>query len=339
MKISICVLAKDEAENIVRFVEQLKTQTIFHQGCAIEIGVVANGSTDNTADLAREKLAESFCDNMVTANLHDLPAPGKARAWNRAVHDLLDAQSEIAIFADADIEFADENVLSDLCCELLDSPGALAVSGYPLKDISRKKNKSLIDQFSLGVSKQTPAAHALNGSLYAAYLSELRRIWLPEPTPGEDGMISAMIHTNGFSEPAQISRVIRMKRPTHYFESHSVAGFFRHERRMTVGTVINGWIFEFLWEGKHSSHVGQFIRDKNSENPDWVNSLVADHVQTGRWVLPSRMLFWRLYNLRNCGLLEGAAKAPFSIAATLLNVWPSLQANRILKKDNPAGYW
>src|SRR3546814_12607369 len=84
--------------------------------------------------------------------------------------DLPDA--EIGLFLDADIEFIDDAVLAELLERLTTDPELLAVSGHPVKDILKKPRKTPIDRFSLIISRQSPTPHAINGSLYAARMSE-----------------------------------------------------------------------------------------------------------------------------------------------------------------------
>lgn len=338
-RIAICVIARNEGDTIGLLLHQLAVQTLLSRGHTGDLLIVSNGSNDGTAAIAESAAAKAFENSAVRWTIHDTPEGGKARSWNLAVHELLDPACDIVIFLDADIQFRHENVLSELAARLLGDSQLIAVSGFPVKDIAKKARKTAIDWFSLKVSSQTPAPHAINGSLYAARMRELRKIWLPVPTPGEDGVLSAMIHTNGFTEPARLERIARMPEPTHYFEAHSVAGFFRHERRMTLGTTINGWIFEHLWAGKHERHVGAYIQQLNLNDPEWIDRLVAANVRGKVWALPSRMLTWRLHNLRGVGIGKALARAPFSIGATLLNIWPSVEANRLLKKRGAARYW
>lgn len=338
-RVAICIIARNEADTIGGLIDQLAGQSLVSVDGVSRILVVSNGSSDATAAKASAALSRGFADGGPIWSVHDTPIGGKARSWNLAVHELLDGDLDIAIFLDADIELAGEHVLAELVDRLAGDPVLLAVSGFPLKNIARKAHKTLIDRFSLRISSQTPAPHAINGSLYAARMSELRKIWLPVPTPGEDGALSAMIHTGGFTHPPRFETIARMPHPTHYFEAHSIAGFFAHERRMTLGTTINGWIFEHLWAGEHRDHVGERIRSWNEDEPDWIDRIIAREVAGKWWALPPRMLSWRLHNLKGVGWRKALARAPFSLAATFLNLGPCIAANRLIKRRGAASHW
>lgn len=339
MLVSLCIIAMNEQNTIGQLIRSVARQTVFAEDLEFEFIVVSNGCTDNTAEVAKKALEEFFGHTNMRIHVHDTPDAGKARSWNLAIHSVVDSVAEIIVFIDADIEFADSDVIRDMIQNLNAKEQLVAVSGWPVKDIVRKAKKTLVDRFSIKVSSQTPAPHSINGSLYAAKASELRKVWLPVPTPGEDGFLSAMLHTEGFSRPAQLESIQRLDRPTHYFEAHSVSGFFRHEKRMTIGTSVNGWLCEKFWTENHTSHVGRIIRDHNASDPEWVDDVVAKNVSGKFWALPPRMLTWRLHNLRDIGLLRMIVTAPFSVIATVINIWPCIQANRALKRKGSAGIW
>ena len=339
MLVSLCIIAMNEQNTIGQLIRSVAQQTIFEEDFEFEFVVVSNGCTDNTAEVAKKALDESFGDTDMRVHVHDTPDAGKARSWNLAVHSVMDPAAEIIVFMDADIEFADTDVIRDMIGNLNSEEQLSAVSGWPVKDIARKAQKTLIDRFSLKVSSQTPAPHSINGSLYAAKARELRKVWLPVPTPGEDGFLSAMLHTEGFSRPARLDSIQQLDRPTHYFEAHSVSGFFVHEKRITIGTSVNGWLCEKFWSENHMNHVGPVIRDYNALDPDWVDDVVSKNVTGKFWALPPRMLTWRLHNLRGVGIFRRMVRAPFSIIATVINIWPCIQANRALKRKGSAGIW
>lgn len=339
MNYAICIIAKDEERTVGRLVHQLSRQSILHHGHSCTIYVVCNGCSDNTARSAEGAISAASFPNSFRSNVLDYQEAGKAKFWNLTVHEIVESDIDLAIFIDADVELADDHVLFDLVAELEEHDDAVAVSGWPVKDIAKKANKSLLDQFSLRVSSETSFPHAINGSLYVARMQELRRIWLPVPIPGEDGMLTAMIHTNGFSHPPKLELVRRVGRPTHYFEAHTIRGFFRHEKRMTIGTTINGWLCEFFWAGEHTVHVGKLVRNLNEQTPEWVDELVRNKVGTKFWALPPRLLTWRLQNLRNVGFFKAITRAPFSLAATALNIFPCILANRTLRQRAASNYW
>ncbi|RYD45380.1 MAG: glycosyltransferase [Sphingomonadales bacterium] len=339
VKIAICVIAKNEEGTISALVSQLARQTLLSQPYRFQILVVANACSDATAAVARAALLRAFADRPADILVHETPIGGKARSWNLAVHELVAEDAEIILFLDSDIEFIDDLVLERLIGTLRADAALLAVSGHPVKNILKKRRKTLIDRFSLIISRHALTPHAINGSLYAARMEPLRKTWLPVPTPGEDGLLTAMIHTDGFSRPALHSVITQIARPTHYFEAHSVSGFFRHERRMTVGTVINGWICEFMWAANYKENAGPFIRDRNEKDPEWIGRLIESRVAGRRWALPPRMLTWRLHSLRGIGVMRAVERAPFSLAATLLGIWPAIQANRTLRRKDSAHFW
>lgn len=339
MRYALCIIAKDEEATIGRLIKHVAQQTLLNRQHRIDIIVLSNGCTDHTAKVADETFAQCVWPLHVTTRVYDTPEGGKARSWNLAVHELIDPSVDVVMFLDADIEMADKDVLAELVDELERNEGLVAVSGWPLKDIAKKGRKSLVDRFSLRISSQTSFPHSINGSLYAVRMIELQRIWLPVPIPGEDGMLSAMLHTEGFSRPANLERVSRSMRPTHFFEAHSVAGFFQHEQRMAVGTTINGWLCEHFWDGNHKDHVGKLVQDRNLHDPNWVNEIISKNVGDRLWALPIRLLTWRLNNLRGLSFARMLLRAPLSIAATLLNIWPCVLANRTLKKRAAASYW
>ncbi|MFN9497008.1 MAG: glycosyltransferase, partial [Erythrobacteraceae bacterium] len=336
---AICIIAKNEQKTIGNLIEQLSSQSFLRQTHSGAIHVICNGCSDETAETAREAISAARFPAGFRSEVLDFKEGGKAKFWNLAVHEIIEPSIDFAIFVDADVELADDDVISDLVKEMEYNDRVVAISGWPIKDIAKKKKKTLIEKFSLRVSSDSLFLHAINGSLYVARMYELRRIWLPVPIPGEDGMLTAMIHTEGFSRPPKLERILRARRPTHYFEAHTALSFFRHEQRMAVGTTINGWLCEYFWSRNQTDHVGEFIKKLNDMEPEWVDEIVKINVGGKLWALPPRLLTWRLDNLRDVSILKGIVRAPFSLAATILNLVPCVLANHTLKQRAASSYW
>lgn len=339
LKIAACILAKDEERNIRAVLEQLRRQSILSDsGVAIEIHVVSNGSTDSTVSEAAA-CSNLFDDTAASLHVHNLKLAGKSRAWNRAVHDLLPASADYIVFLDADITFIDNDVVADLVRPLVDDPFLHVCAGYPVKDVAAKNRKSLLDRLSLRVSSNTRFVDAISGQLYAVRATALKDIWLPDTTPGEDGFLNAMIYTCGFTREHECGRVKGLERPTHFFEALDPIAFLRHERRLIVGTIINRWIFEYLWSLKLSSSAGHLIRKWNSEDPGWVENIIRERVGNQSWLVPNAIVFGRLKGNHGRPLAKSIAFLPLALAATLLTIPPAIGANRRLKKVGAASTW
>lgn len=339
LHIAVCILAKDEGANIGRTLVQLARQTFIRAGASrVDVHVVANGSTDDTVDKALEAAPE-FEGTSAKLHVHDLHPGGKSRAWNTAVHDLTDAGVSTFVFIDADITFADDAVISDLLETLKNDKRAEVCSGYPVKDVSAKRNKSPLDLFSLAISSRTRHVGVINGSLYVGRAECLRRIWLPNQTPGEDGFLNAMVTTDGFTVEVDPRKVRMSERPTHYFKAHRPLEFVDHERRLIVATIVNRWIFEHLWSLNRKDSVGPLIAEYNAKEPDWVETLIQERGANRRWLVPNAILFGRLRSNGSQAMWRKMAHLPLGIAATLLTLPPALRANRRLKRRGASSSW
>jgi glycosyltransferase involved in cell wall biosynthesis len=337
--VAVCILAKDEEQNIGAVLRQLVRQSLMLDASKrVMVHVVANGCTDKTVTAAKA-CSSLFNGKAASLQVHDLPQGGKSRSWNRTVHELVDSYADYMLFLDADISFADDLILSELLERLEDDPRVEVCAGYPVKDVERKTSKSVLDLISLKLSSNTRHIDAISGQLYAARAATLRTIWLPDATPGEDGFLNAMVNTTGFSRRPVPGRVVGHRRPTHYFESLGPIAFMQHERRLIIGTIINRWIFEHLWSLKLSTAAGPLIRDWNRDDPEWVERLIRKRVGRRTWLIPSAILFGRLNSNQARPLVRRLAFLPLALAATVATLPPSISANRRLKQRGSASTW
>lgn len=339
MKIAICILAKNERATIGRMLEMIASQTLVRSPeREVSVFVVANGCTDDTARAARD--FEAFLASCgIRLEVMDLPQGGKSRSWNKTIHEFISADTENAFFVDSDVILMRDTVLEELDQELAAHQETEVVSGHPIKDIAVKDPKTLLDRFSLSVSKKGRYEGAINGSLYLARMKALRDVWLPDETPGEDGFLNAMVSTRGFSQAFDPRLVRTLREPTHLFQAHGATAFHSHERRMIVATMINRWVFEHLWSLKVKEPAGPLIARWNEEQPHWVDELVAQRTKGQLWTVSSEILVGRLGRKANTTVVQWLAHLPAGLIATLLTLPPAIAANKRLKQAGAAATW
>ena len=344
--VTIGILARNEAGVIGATLASLFSQSIFDPATAtalgigrVEVLVVPNGCTDDTAEVAREALARVSLPH-VRASVCEQAQGGKSRTWNTFVHDLAPADTSIFILVDADIEIEGSAVLERLVGGLREWPDTVVTTSQPVKRFRDPDRPSLQRRFSRQASIQASDPHAIAGSLYCARAEALRRVWLPVATPGEDGFLCAMVKTDGFTRPPIEERVRRVPGTRHFYEpDEGIAGFVKHEARLLAGTAVNIYLFEHFWEQGRAGHVGRLIDRRNGDDPRWVDGVVLERTRGRRWRLPRELLFTRLQPLRGRPLREVLRRAPVAIAATLISLAPNIRANRILGRAGAASHW
>lgn len=348
--LTIGMLAHNEAAVIRRTIASLARQSIFDPACAavvgldaIEVLVVPNGCSDDTAGIARDALALLLPH--VAAAVRVLEQGGKANAWNRFVHELARPDATLLTLMDADIEFGSDDVLERLVRRLGEDPRRDVTSDRAVKDY-RGKRLTLFNRLSRRVSAQGGGGNGdgnggLCGQLYCARADVLRQIWLPLGLPVEDGFLAAMLGSDGFTLPQGRDAIAGVPEAWHYYEPLTQPmAFIRHEARIIVGSVINARLFALMWEAGKTGHAGDYVRRRNAEDPRWVEGVCEEiRRERGRWLVPSAFVWWRLAPLRQQPARRLLARAPVAVAATLAAVPAVLQANAILRRPAASRHW
>lgn len=378
MRLGIAILAHNEAARIERMLQSLSQQSIVKGRLpeleGVWITCVANGCTDRTAVIARDTLSQIIrssdcvseqvlirhdvavpctgssdlsCDRRreftgVIWDVHELDMASKTNAWNECIHRILPQTCELICLLDADIWFLDPDAILKVVRALMASPNAHVATDVAIKDLSLKKRRSLFDRLSLLASAAPNSLEApICGQFYCGRSEVLRRIWMPVGLPVEDGFLGAMVVTEGFQKPADHSRVVHVLEASHYFEAcRSLGELFRHERRLVIGTVINSFVFDFLWSHKTVGGAGGLIRQAMMSNPRWLGELVQTYVRRhGCWLIPRSMMTRRLRRLRNMKLRALLGWAPIAFAATAFDWMVFISANRLLARGKGVGLW
>jgi Glycosyl transferase family 2 len=346
MKISIGMLAYNEASGIRNTLESFLQQSIFRsptRSFEIEIIAVPNGCQDQTAAIMRETLGQMINPTdypNVSWQVHELARPGKSNAWNHYVHQFSDPQAEYLFLVDADILFPDQHTLLPLLDLLERQPTVGVAVDQPVKDVVLKPHKNLIEHLSTVVSQLSGSSGAawLCGQLYCARAKLLRQIYIPAELPAQDAFLYEMLTTNCLTAPQQRDRIARAPDTLHVFEAYThPQKLLKHERLMLIAKITNALVFEQLHgvldQGLQRQSAAALCREWDQQNPQWVKHLIRTQRrnQSG-WFVPSAFWRRRFINLSHKSWFKRLYLFPLALGAMLVDLFVLYTANRELAK-------
>ena len=230
MKLSIGILAHNEADYIAKLLNSLGQQSLFtnaNRSQTIEIIIVPNGCTDNTVEVANDTLKELALQiNNISWQwkICEVPEAGKSNAWNLFVHKFSAIDTDFFCFMDADIQLHHENTLANMVDVLIHNPEYWISLDQPIKDVELKQNKTWLEKLSVAVSKSSNKGQLyICGQLYCGRAAPLRDIWMPAGLPVEDGFLTDMIISENFTleNPTFTKRIVRVANASHIFEAYT----------------------------------------------------------------------------------------------------------------------
>lgn len=344
LRVSIGVLAHDEEARIATALSSILSQDLISDGAHVEIVVLANGCTDQTVDRARDALT-GIADERVTATVVDDPAPGKARAWNRYVHELSRPDADYLILADGDIDIPNPGVLGSLMDTLERDPRALVSSDRPVKDVVAHGGGGVLGQLSAlvsAVSGNHPEEGGptwICGQLYCARASALRTVWLPDGTMCDDAFVYRMITTRNLSEEEDPRRVVLAPATSHIFEAYlSPTRLLRHQRWLMVGQAVNAMVYDDL--AAQDRDPGQVVRERNEQEPGWLEALVQRRGEELSTLGASASAATRrVRGLRGRRGASTLALAPVALGAGLVDAALTWSAHRELRTTAGRRFW
>jgi glycosyltransferase involved in cell wall biosynthesis len=354
LNISIGILAYNESAIIRRNLQSLCEQSLFKnldQNYKIEIIVVPNGCTDDTAIIAENTLKELINNSNPCINWHicEIEQAGLANAWNVYIHEFSQFNADYLFVMSADIEFIEPQTLSSMIQVLETRPEAWVSVDKKIKNIVFKKNKSLMEKLSIAISGLSGGNNAVEGS--AAWISGqlsctrahiLRQIWLPTTLPTDDAFIYTMIVTNCLKEQPEPNRVILAGSASHAFEAYTnIACLLRHEKWLIFGQTINELLYaDLLVNRGEQENICLTIKQKNEQDPIWLNKLVETVIEKkGGWLVPKFILIRRFESLFNTSLIKVILLFPLALTAFILDLWLSIQVNFELQRNKGINYW
>jgi glycosyltransferase involved in cell wall biosynthesis len=349
-KISIGILAHNESSSIDRTLKSLFQQSLFDGTDAqnsIEIVVVPNGCTDDTAARSRTILTELTQHSPhphLRSSVCEVAAAGKSNAWNLYVHQFADPSAEYLFLMDADIQLLEIHTLRQTIETLVHHPTAQIAVDTPIKDLVFKQHKSPLEQLSVAVSSS-----ALNdddiwicGQFYCGRASVLRQIWMPSGLIVEDGFLTMMIRTGNFTSLPLLDRIVRTPNASHSFEALSdPRQLLRHEKRIVIGMTVNHYLADYLKENCNDQiDAGAFIQKMNEVEPLWFEHLFQNIIlQTGWWLIPMPWLFRRFEGMHSRPWPKAIIRFTMAVIALLVDSIVFFQANRDMHRGNNIGYW
>jgi glycosyltransferase involved in cell wall biosynthesis len=357
VKLSIGILAHNEEKNIEATLRSLLDQSFLQENIAsdkiseIEIVVVPNATTDRTVEITEKVLSAavpSKVSSAVTYKIENLKEGGKTNAWNQYLHRLSIPDADFLVLMDADIQFYEPDVLLKMFLSLQENPDKWVNTGYPLKSLALKKDKSLLEQMSLAISKESKArTPQICGQLYMARAEKLRRITLPLGTNGDDGIIAEMICTNFFTQPYDAHKMmLALDTPSHTFEAYvSPLAFIRHERELVKVILGHQWLYKHLKaiQSQSQQSLGDYIRSCNETIPGWMAEIYRDNTIQAEikwtWFIPKWLMFRRFQWFNNRSLFQNVFLAPLVFLASSIDFVVFFLANQDLNLRTFERYW
>jgi glycosyltransferase involved in cell wall biosynthesis len=310
---------------------------------SIELIIVPNGCTDETAAIAQHTLERlALTAPHVTWRVCELAEAGKSNAWNVYIHQLSHPDAETIVLMDADIVIQGSETLSRLVAGLAAHPDVSVATDLPKKDVAFKENKTLMEKLSTKISDQDESNTGISGQLYCARADVLRQIWMPKGLAVEDGFLRAMVVTQGFTEPEIATRIKCIPGTSHLYEAYvTIPSLLRHEKRLLIGTTVNKFVYDYLWaECRPDRPAGPLIAKNNAENPMWLSELITRGIHTqGWWLIHESLLFRRFRNLQRYPIGKAILRFPLATLAFGADLWVFVRANQAIHQGKGIGYW
>lgn len=348
MRLSIGILAYNEASSIGRTIESVYAQDVFRRLpeplTAVEVVCVPNGCKDDTADAARrafEKFAPAGA--AYSWRVVELVKGGKTNAWNEFVHSIADPASDAVMMLDGDVRLVTAGLIGALARELAGQPEALLASPRTIKHIALKERPTLFERLSLRLGELNGSRpHGFAGCCYMIRGAVARRIWFPEGMVGEDAFLNGLVLTDLCRSKEQGARVARALDERVLFEAYTKPGkVYRVLRRQAVTRGTNAILWTYLWATVTSdADAGEIIRRNNEADPEWYRKLIRAHVErSGWWVMPKGVLTRRLRYLRNLSVAKAVLMAPAALVGAGVDVVTHVAANRMIRAGRVSNLW
>lgn len=351
MKLSIGILAHNESDSISILLDSVSRQSLLtslNREHEVEIIIVTNGCTDNTAAIARSTLAKLTIESNQASwkwKVREVEEAGKSNAWNLFVHQFAAPDADFFYLMDADIRLYDPSALEKMLEALVNNPEYWISLDQPIKDVELKEDKSWLDKLSVAVSKSSNEGQLyICGQLYCGRAEPLRQMWMPAGLPVEDGFLTQMVIHENFTieNPTFSKRIVRVKEASHIFEAYTnPLELVNHEVRVVVGIVINIFLTYYLQEQcSEALTAGMLIAKMNQEDHLWLDNFMRTSLAKDKWwIIPLSLVFRRYRSLKNHSRWKALLRIPIATLAFVVDITIFIRANSTLHRQVITNYW
>ena len=350
MKISIGILAYNEAESIADILHSLYEQSLLQdidRDKMVEVIVVPNGCKDDTATVAKntlQHLSTQLDSALFQWQVCEVSEAGKSNAWNLFIHQFSAPDTDFFLLMDADIQLYDRDTLAKMLDVLVQNPEYWIALDKVIKDVELKEDKNFLEKLSVAVSKSSNEGQLyICGQLYCGRASILRDIWMPAGLPVEDGFLTQMIISENFTiKNPSFKRIVRVTEAAHVFEAYTNPfELINHEVRVVVGIVINIFLTHYFREiCDKSQPAGPLIAKMNQENHLWLNNFMKNTLaDKSWWVIPISLVFRRYRSLKNHSPFKAVLRIPIATLALIVDMSVFIRANKNLHRKVITNYW
>ncbi|OCX66408.1 hypothetical protein BFP70_05130 [Thioclava sp. SK-1] len=337
--LDIGVFAHNEAAGLADMLHDLLRQDIFTDpDISIQLHVLANGCSDDTADIARRVLAHLPPAQVC---VHDFTDGGKSRTWNRFVHEQSRQEAEVFLFLDADITIPQPDMLRQLLQFLLDRPDLSGASSRPVKDLAHDPSliRGPLDRvITMAGGGLDDWKGSICGQLYLLRADVARNLYLPIGLPVEDGFVRAMVQTNRFQTTRDLNRLDGRDGLFHVYASErNLGALIRHQTRIVIGGAINDVVFSDL-NGRGPDGVSARLAQVAGD-PDWLARYLAEKLPSPSGYVPRHFLTKRLSRWRGLPDKWRPKRMVITALGFGLDAIVYLRARRLMARGQGAGHW
>lgn len=307
LTVHIGIFAHNEERTIAATLRDFLGQDIFNNPAfTVELFVLANGCSDQTAHIAETVISEG---SHQSACVIQYEQPGKSRTWNAFMADRRTNGPAFIFFADADIRLPDPALLGRMIGLALEHPDAHIIASRAIKDmtIDPARVKGPIQKLiSAGTRHASDRRIGISGSLYLARTKALEKIYLPVGLPVEDGFLGAMIFTDLLTRDQNQDRIIGRATCWHQYEAVTgIVELSHHQIRLVIGSAINTMLFRYISEKAKDVAASSQLLKQISEDERYIKSLISTQLPIWPYgYIPFRLIYKRIIHYKFSEIFE-----------------------------------